>query len=100
MPSRSPHYAARRAPKKLNLALIEDPLLAMASAADTSMPLTPPAEQDNQLENLDAMTKFPDSPMADQFDENPFDCMTAEPEADAEKPHLITHTKVYAIAEK
>jgi len=98
--SRSPHFAARRTPKKLNLALIEDPLLAMAAAVDTSMPLTPPAEQDNQFDSLNAFTKLPDSPIADQFDECPFDSMTAEPDANSEKPHLITHAKVYAIAEK
>jgi hypothetical protein len=99
--SRSPQSApSRRVPKKLNLALIEDPLLAMASAVDASMPMTPPAEDDNQFESLDASTKLPDTPTADQFDQNPFDSMTAEPEADTEKPHLITHAKVYAIAEK
>jgi hypothetical protein len=87
-------------PKKLNLALVEDPLLAMASAVDTSMPLTPPADQDNHFYSLDASSKLPDSPMADQFDENPFDSMTTEPETDTEQPHLITHAKVYAIAEK
>lgn len=92
--------SSRRAPKKLNLALIEDPLLAMASAASTSMPLTPPVEQENQFESLDASAKLPDTPIADQLDENPFDYMTAEPEADSETPHLITHAKVYAIAEK
>ncbi|KAF2679206.1 hypothetical protein K458DRAFT_119023 [Lentithecium fluviatile CBS 122367] len=97
---RSPRFASRRAPKKFNLALVEDPLLATASAVDTSMPLTPPTEQENQFDNLNASTKLPDSPMADQLDENPFDCMTTEPEADTEKPHLITHAKVYAIAEK
>lgn len=92
-------HAASRAPKKLNLALIEDPLLAMASAIDTSMPMTPPADRDNH-HHLDASAKQPDTPMAEQFDEDSFDCVVDELEADAEKPHLVTHAKVYAIAEK
>jgi hypothetical protein len=87
-------------PKKLNLALVEDPLLAMASAVDTSMPLTPPADRDNHWDSLDASTKLPDSPMTDQFDENPLDSRTTEQETDMEQPHLVSHAKVYAIAEK
>lgn len=69
--------------------------MAMASAANAAMaPLTPPADVPHES------AKFPDTPMADQNEENPFDAMEAEPEADVETPHLITHAKVYAIAEK
>jgi hypothetical protein len=94
--------ASRRASKKLNLALIEDPLLAIAAGVDMAMPLTPPADQEEQhFDSVDAPTKLPDSPMADQFDENPFEYVIAQPEAEsADNPHLITHAKVYAIAEK
>lgn len=63
------------------------------------MPLTPPDEVANQLDNIDASTKLPDTPMADQFEES-LDGFPAEPEPDAQKPHLVTHAKVYAIAEK
>lgn len=95
---RSQHTASR-APKKLNLALIEDPLLAMASAIDASMPMTPPADRDDRS-HLDAIAKQPDTPMTEQFNDDMFDCAVDDVEADAEKPHLITHAKVYAIAEK
>ncbi|KAF2251310.1 hypothetical protein BU26DRAFT_280646 [Trematosphaeria pertusa] len=97
--ARSPRFS-RRAPKKVNFALVEDPLLAMASAAGSAMPMTPPEEQANQFDALDASAKLPETPTADQFTEDPFDAVTAEPEADVERPHLITHAKVYAIAEK
>jgi hypothetical protein len=94
--------STRGGPKKLNLALIKDPLLAMAAAANTSMPITPPDEEENQVDDtLDASAKLPDTPMADQFDEeDPFECIPEEEAAEAAKPHLITHAKVYAIAEK
>lgn len=92
--------SSRRMPKKLDLSLIEDPLLAMAAAVDTSVPLTPPQEHDDEFDSLDASAKLPDTPMADQCDESPFDYVMAEPQADAEKAHLVTHAKVYAIAEK
>lgn len=93
----SPRIPSRRPSKKLNLAAIEDPLLAMASATNTVPPTT---AQPDQQEVLDLSQKLPDTPMADQFTENPFDSIAAEPEADAENAHLVTHAKVYAIAEK
>ncbi|KAF2634523.1 hypothetical protein P280DRAFT_524035 [Massarina eburnea CBS 473.64] len=97
----SPRLPHRRVSKKLDLSQVEDPLLAtMASSTHAPMPLTPPAEQPDQFESLDTSMKMPDTPMADQFTENPFECISMEPEADVEKPHLITHAKVYAIAEK
>jgi hypothetical protein len=96
----SPRSPARRKSKKLNLALYEDPLVAMMSA-QTPGPLTPPAEQENHFESLDAPGKLPHTPVTDQDMEDPFEnCMTEAEAAHVEKPHLITHAKVYAIAEK
>ncbi|OCK75035.1 hypothetical protein K432DRAFT_386455 [Lepidopterella palustris CBS 459.81] len=89
----------RRRSKKLNLALVEDPLLATAAASAAANPLTPPDEQGNQFESLDE-TKFPDTPIADQTEEDPFEIAFAQQEPDAEKPNMITHAKVYALAEK
>jgi hypothetical protein len=63
------------------------------------MPLTPPADEPT-FHNLDAMTKAPDTPMADQFEIDDLESMQSETELDDEKAHLITHAKVYAIAEK
>ncbi|KAF2183554.1 hypothetical protein K469DRAFT_582595 [Zopfia rhizophila CBS 207.26] len=94
----SPHIPTRRRSKKLNLALVEDPLLATAAASSARNPLTPPDEQANRLETVSA--KLPDTPMAEQVEEDPFETAQMEPESDVEKPYLITHAKVYAIAEK
>jgi hypothetical protein len=92
-------FSKRNPPKKLNLAFLEDPLLAQASAASPLMPLTPPAEE-TMFQPLDASLKFPDTPMAEQFADDYIESVAMEPEVDVEKAHLITHAKVYAIAEK
>lgn len=99
----SPRIASRPKTKKLNLALIEDPLVAMASAASHATPLTPPEEQADQFDDhldADLSAKLPDTPMAEQFEEDPFESVQSETESAVEKPHLVTHAKVYAIAEK
>jgi hypothetical protein len=93
--------SARRQSKKFNLTMIEDPLMAMAAAANaTPNPLTPPADhQVNQFET-EVSAKLPDTPMADQDEQDPFEMVQTEPEADADKPNLILHAKVYEIAER
>lgn len=85
--------------KKLNLALLEDPLLASASGFNNSMPLTPPADE-AMFQPLDASTKMPRTPITDQFPEEDLESVYSEREPDTEKAHLVTHAKVYAIAEK
>ncbi|KAF9700927.1 hypothetical protein EKO04_000986 [Ascochyta lentis] len=92
-------FSRRNPPKKLNLAFLEDPLLAQASAASPLMPLTPPAEE-SVFQPLDASLKLPDTPMADQFTHDYTESETLEPEVDVESAHLLTHAQVYAIAEK
>lgn len=95
----SSRLGRRNAPKKLNLALVEDPLLATLAAANNSMPLTPP-DDEPAFYNLDASTKMPDTPMDDQFAMNELETEQSEPESNTQKAHLVTHAKVYAIAEK
>ncbi|KAH7366606.1 hypothetical protein BKA66DRAFT_193581 [Pyrenochaeta sp. MPI-SDFR-AT-0127] len=95
----SSRFPRRTTPNKLNLALIEDPLLAQALAANNSMPMTPPADEP-VFQPFDASTKVPDTPMADHFADEDNECVQSEPELSTEKAHLVTHTKVYAIAEK
>ncbi|KAF3031592.1 hypothetical protein E8E12_000805 [Didymella heteroderae] len=90
------HLSKRGPPKKLNLAFLEDPLLAQMSAAS---PLTPPAEE-TLFQPLDASLKLPDTPAAEQFADDYIESITMEPEVDVESAHLVTHAKVYAIAEK
>jgi hypothetical protein len=87
-------------PKKLNLFQVEDPLLALVAAANNSMPLTPPADEP-MFQNMDASTKMPDTPMADHFfEDDDLESQQSETELDVETTHLVTHAKVYAIAEK
>ncbi|UPX10520.1 uncharacterized protein EKO05_0001174 [Ascochyta rabiei] len=98
-PAMTSRFSRPNPPKKLNLAFMEDPLLAQASAASPLMPLTPPSEE-SLFQPLDASLKLPDTPMADQFADDLIESVTLEPEVDAESAHLVTHAKVYAIAEK
>ena len=72
----------------------------MLSAA-TPAPSAPSMQQSDDQDILDAPTKLPDTPMQDEFKDDPFEYVyTTEAKADAEQPHLVTHAKVYAIAEK
>ncbi|KAF2440001.1 hypothetical protein P171DRAFT_116216 [Karstenula rhodostoma CBS 690.94] len=97
---RTPCFPTRRRSKKSKLALIEDPLLAMLSAA-TPAPSVPRMEQPDDQDILDVSAKLPDTPMQDQFTDDPFEYVyNTEPKADVEQTHLVTHAKVYAIAEK
>jgi hypothetical protein len=97
--SPSLRFARRAAPRKLNFALMEDPLLATMAANNNSMPLTPPPDE-SSFQNLDAFTKMPDTPMADQFAIDELESEQSEPALDFQSSHLVTHAKVYAIAEK
>jgi hypothetical protein len=84
----------------LNLALVEDPLLATMAAANSSMPLTPPADEP-AYQNFESSYKFhSDTPVADQDAIDDLECEQPEPVANPQKAHLVTHAKVYAIAEK
>ncbi|KAJ4351825.1 uncharacterized protein N0V89_007169 [Didymosphaeria variabile] len=72
----------------------------MLSAATPAPPAVRQVEQPDDQDALDSSAKLPDTPMQDQFTDDPFDYVYTEPNADAEQPHLVTHVKVYAIAEK
>jgi hypothetical protein len=97
----SPRLVRRTTPKKLNLAMVEDPLLASISGANNvSMPLTPPAEEE-MFQSFDAYSKKPDVSIVDHYPvDDDVESILSEPEMDTETPHLVTHAKVYAIAEK
>jgi len=90
--------------KKLNLAFVEDPLLATAAANSTigpQNPLTPP-DDDNLPEFPDFKTIPRDSVVGDmEMESDGFDTMSIpEVEANRLEPQLIVHSKVYCIAEK
>jgi hypothetical protein len=74
---RKSRFSRKSPPKKLNLE--EDP---------------------PTFQNFDASTKMPDTPMADQFEDDDLESEQSEPELDTERTQLVTHAKVYAIAEK
>jgi hypothetical protein len=96
---RTSRFPRKNLPKKLNFAMDEDPLLALLAATNNSMPLTPPADEP-AFQNFDTSTKLPDTPMADQFDDDDLESVQSEVEFDTERGQLVTHAKVYAIAEK
>jgi hypothetical protein len=73
--------------------------MALVAAANNTMPLTPPPDQP-MFQNLDAFIKMPDTPMVDQFEDDDLESVLSDEELDVEKAHLVTHAKVYAIAEK
>ncbi|GME35200.1 btb poz-like protein [Neofusicoccum parvum] len=113
--------AGARRPGKLDLALVEDPLLAQAHAQSSdgaisateipsnapASPLTPPHsnERIDYFSSIDA--KLPLSPTADaqHADDDRLDCSYEsesedESSSDQAPSHLVVHAKVYAIAEK
>lgn len=74
--------------------------MALVAAANNAMPMTPPPEQ-HTFQNMDVSTKMPDSPMVDDFfQDDDLESVYSEQEFDIETTHLVTHAKVYAIAEK
>ncbi|KAF2454058.1 hypothetical protein BDY21DRAFT_291794 [Lineolata rhizophorae] len=102
----SPRSPTRRRAKKLNLALVEDPLLAQAAASVTRPrydPLTPPEERENQFE-----TSLADKIHASQEEEededeevvDPFEFVAPEQQPNVDVPYLLVHAKVYALADK
>jgi hypothetical protein len=94
---RSPRLPKQTPSRKLSLAASEDPLLALVAAA---MPLTPPPSEPT-FQNIDTSTKMPASPTAEELvEDDDVESVHSEPELDTESTHLVTHAKVYAIAEK
>lgn len=96
--SSSSRIIRQSASRKVNFALLEDPLLAQATAANKAIPLTPPAEEAT-FQSLET-SKVHDMPIADQFENDELDNECSESEPVEKAAHLIIHAKVYAIAEK
>lgn len=95
----------RKAPKKLDLSAIEDPLLSMAGNYVPATPSTPPPASPTECQLPEGKTRSPKvgpatpppdldsdagSIASEQYEEE-------EPEAE---PNLVQHTRVYALAEK
>ena len=99
---------ARRT-KKLNLALVEDPLLAVAAShtINTPTPFVPISQPQNITSPIDSLPSSPlalkippQSPIRESFADDVSVYSAPEQEPDIERPYLLTHTKVYALAEK
>lgn len=109
--------ARRRLPKKVDLTLIEDPLLAQAGnytqhEPQIATPMTPPdsaisVKTDVQSKNKVKSPRSPRSPARSRQQASPYhseassDCESDEEEdVGEEESHLLLHTRVYALAEK
>ncbi|WPH05109.1 Hypothetical protein R9X50_00801000 [Acrodontium crateriforme] len=98
----------RKSPRKLNLSLCEDPLLALAGCYQPHDPVTPPmsASAEGPV-HFDFSKKSPrNSPKArsatppvDTEMDQEYDSYSSEDDQ-VEDAHILLHTRVYALAEK
>lgn len=99
--------ARKKMPKKLDLSLVQDPLLAAAGCYAPQSPLTPPESATSERCSFDYLTKAPQSPVKTRAqtpplvsdNESDYDSYSDEDESEDES-YLVLHTKVYALAEK
>jgi len=101
--------ARKKMPKKLDLSLVQDPLLAAAGCYAPQSPLTPPLSGTSDARNpFDfASVKAPQSPKQTRAhtpplvsdNESDYDSYSDDDESDDES-YLLLHTRVYALAEK
>ncbi|KAF2834953.1 hypothetical protein M501DRAFT_1008904 [Patellaria atrata CBS 101060] len=105
-PSSLGHRRRPNSSRKINLAFVEDPLLATAAHSAMSSPfnsLMPSDDAANQLDTLTMSEKQPATPAQgadDGHDAEPLEFPFPEQEVNPAQAHLILHAKVYAIAEK
>lgn len=110
--------ARRRLPKKVDLSMVEDPLLSQAGycapepAAATPISLPDSAISINtdmsQFKNKVKSPRTPRSPVKGRQQASPYESEAnsdyesydEEEEVGEEESHLLTHTRVYALAEK
>ncbi|GAB7356698.1 hypothetical protein MBLNU459_g7407t1 [Dothideomycetes sp. NU459] len=108
----------RQKPQKLDLSQIEDPLFAQAAACAPPAPLTPPSESENPLlRRHDSASTTEGSPRSQHSQKSKSatrsanaysscsdsDCDSAsevDDEYETDESHLLTHTRIYALAEK
>lgn len=97
--------ARRKAPRKLDLSLIEDPLLAMAGNYGPETPATPPPSSPAECQLPEGKTRSPklrpETPPPDLDADSASEASEyAEDEEAESESHLVEHTRVYALAEK
>lgn len=102
--------ARNKAPKKLDLSRIEDPLLSMAGNYIPDTPLAPssstPVEGQKSSKSAEdrptSPALLPQTPPLDAYaDSAPESLESSDDEANDEgSSHLVAHTRVYALAEK
>jgi len=109
--------ARRRLPKKLDLSMVEDPLLSQAGYCAPEPNVASPSATDasisintdmSQFKNKVKSPRTPRSPAKNRQHLSPYDSEANsdyesyddEEEVGEEESHLLTHTRVYALAEK
>lgn len=102
--------ARRKAPKKLDLSRIEDPLLSMAGNYRPETPVTPPASSSTEFRKglehpdgkLNSPRARPQTPPLDAYAESASEASEGSDDEmnDESDSHLVAHTRVYALAEK
>jgi len=110
--------ARRRLPKKLDLSMVEDPLLSQAGYCAPEPNVASPSGTDSAISINTDMSQFknkvksprtPRSPAKNRQHLSPYDSEANsdyesydddEEEVGEEESHLLTHTRVYALAEK
>jgi hypothetical protein len=95
-----------RAPRPYSFALVEDPLLATLTAASyPTAPQSPDAELDAALAQAKAKqvpeSEAEEEELEEELGPETYDSVSvADQVPDHSEAHLLTHAKVYAIAEK
>lgn len=108
--------ARRRLPKKVDLSMVMDPLLSQAGYCAPEAPMSPSMDSVislntdmSQFKNKTKSPRTPRSPANGRQQASPYDSEAnsdyesyddEEEEVGEEESHLITHTRVYALAEK
>ncbi|TKA58162.1 hypothetical protein B0A55_11302 [Friedmanniomyces simplex] len=101
--------ARKKLPRKLDLSLVCDPLLAAAGCYTPETPASPAASATDRRDPLDSTTKAPRSPirrraqtpplvMEGESDYESYD--EEEEELPEDDSNLVIHARVYALAEK
>ncbi|KAF1810899.1 hypothetical protein P152DRAFT_460190 [Eremomyces bilateralis CBS 781.70] len=93
-----------RRPRKLNLAMVEDPLIATAAAnahnVDSCLPLSPEMPASPSVGTKSNPFTL-DSALDDTgSDTNPFELLSDLEVSPTPEPHLMAHARVYALADK
>lgn len=99
--------ARRRLPKKLDMSMIQDPLLSLAgcytpgsSTPSTASPVERRDSLDFPIDKPSSPTLRAGTPPLDSDHESEYDSPLEEEDTNDSQSHLLLHTRVYELAEK